>query len=338
LTTLPASAQVFESTDKHAAAVFLFRMQRQESSAARCVVVYPDHRAHYEVTTNMGKEVFEGQLTPENATQLDQLLPALRQIDPASIPRKTQFEDMDLVMVNVLMNGGFRSLQFVDGSTRKPFKQTLDPTLKWFGGVRKGLEAKKTPPNNCMPQATDTNPPLKAARVGESARMAKSIAEHLLLSTNDFKSDEGIVEDRCVAVAPDGRYRYEFSTTYQQKTNSKVYEGTVADAELARLKDILNEPSLRSSNHNPDPQNGIESRNTEIFTLAIPREDRLQELRFYSNTGLMLNYQLAADVKPTDNDERLLKPLRSWLKDSIEKRKNASPLANATANHCAADF
>jgi hypothetical protein len=337
-----ASAQVYEATTKSVTTRFVLRMQRQESRSASCVIVYPDHRAHYEMITALGTQVFEGPLNAESAKQVDALLQPLAAIDPRAIAHKSQFEELDLVIVNVMTPRGLSNLQFSDSSTRKPFKAAMDPTLKWLAGAHKGLatlpESKK---DNCVPGSGATDAAPKQEPPLMSRRQAQVLSQHLLFRADTFNADEGIVNESCVAVAPDGRYRYETRTTSEagSVTSAKLFEGSVDPAELARLREILAEPALRNSTHNPEPSNGVRARNSESIELAIPREDHLQRLRFFANSGLGYREPTpAAQVMVTDTDTKLLKPVRSWLKESIEKRKGSTAIAGGKPNHCSVAF
>jgi hypothetical protein len=237
-----ASAQVYEATTKSVTTRFVLRMQRQESSHASCVIVYPDHRAHFEMITGLGTQVFEGPLNAESANQLDALLQPLAAINPSAIAHKSQFEELDLVIVNVMTPRGLSNLQFSDSATRKPFKAAMDPALKWLAGARKGLatlpESKK---DNCVPGSGATDAAPKQEPPLMSPRQAQVLSQHLLFRADTFNADEGIVNESCVAVAPDGRYRYETRTTSEGGlvTSAKVFEGSVDAAELARLRASL---------------------------------------------------------------------------------------------------
>jgi hypothetical protein len=338
-----ASAQVFETTSKSVNATFLLRMQRQERTSASCVIVYPDHRAHFEIITAMGTQVYEGPLTAENATQLDALLQPLRTIDGRTIVHKSQMEDLDLVIVNVMTARGLSNLQFSDPSTRKPFRTAMDPALKWLSAARKGLASvpDATKKNNCVPQS-DTEEAPKAEPPVMSARQAQALSRYLLFRADTFNTDEGIVNESCVAVSPDGRYHYETRTTSGQGsiTSAKVFAGTIDADEMARLREVLAEPALLNSTHFPEPPNGVIARNHESIEFAIPREDHLQRLRFFSNSGVAYREPTpaAAQVPLVDMDSKLLKPIRAWLKESIEKRKGANAVPGATPNHCSGPF
>ena len=228
------------------------------------------------------------------------------------------------------------NLHFSDPSVRKPFKAQMDPALKWFAAARRGLPAVDvSKKNNCVPENSN-GAPSKPEPPQLSAQQAHALSQRLLFRADIFETDEGVVHESCAAVAPDGRYRYEVRTTSQAGTvtSAKVFEGTVDDPQLSRLRDILSEPALVDSTHYPDAPNGVRARNSETIELSIPREDRLQRLRFFSKSGLAYVEPTPANqVVTTDMDDKLLKPIRSWLKDSIEKRKSAA-VPDAKPNHC----
>ena len=334
-----ASAQVFESTTHAVQTSFLLRMQRQETTSASCVLVYPDHRAHYEIVTSTGTQVYEGALTPANADQFDALLKSLGTIDPAQITHKSHIDELDIVLINLMTQRGVLNLHFSDPSTRKPFKAALDPALKWMGSARKGLpsmpDSKK---NNCTPQSGDAPPP-KTEPPLMSARQAEALSHYLLFRANTFRTDEGYIDESCVAVTPDGRYRYETQSLDRDGvvTKAKVFGGTIDSDEMAKLRKILAEPAFANSTHYPEPPNGVAARNSEIVEFEIPREDRLQRLRFFSNSGLgYIDPAAAAQMTITDTDAKLLKPIRAWMKDSVEKRK--SEIGDTKPTRCSGPF
>ncbi len=336
-----ASAQTFESSAHAVNTNFLLRIQRQDNTSASCVVVYPDHRAHYEMITGFGTLVAEGPLSPASAQEMDGLLQPLSSIDPRTITHKSQFDTLDIVIVNVMTARGLLNLHFSDPSVRKPFKASIDPALKWFAAARKGLppvEASKK--NNCVPENPNAPSPTQPEMPQLSARQAHALSLRMLFRADIFETDEGVVHESCTTITPDGRYRHETRTTSEAGavSTAKVFEGKVDDAELSRLKEILNEPALVDSAHYPAPPNGVRARNSETVELSIPREDRLQKLRFFSKSGLAYVEPTPANqIVTTDTDEKLLKPIRSWLKDSIEKHKDAL-VPDGKPNHCSLTF
>ena len=289
------------------------------------------------IITGGGTRVQEGPLNEASVAQMDSLLPAVREIDPAMIHNKQQITELDMVVVNVLTQRGVKNLQFADSDTRKPFRPAMDPLLKWLGGVPKSHLANvpDTKKNNCMPEGPDSEPTAKPPAM--NARSAQLVAQHLLLRANIFSTDEGVATSRCFAVAPDGQYRYETQITSNAGMRSvdKVFAGTVEENELEELRKILDSERLRSSTHNPDPPNGVRAQSSEVEDFLIPREDHLQQLRFFSSSGLG-SYATGEGkiITATDTDKKVEAPVRSWLKDRIERRKGASPLPNATPNRC----
>jgi hypothetical protein len=146
---------------------------------------------------------------------------------------------------------------------------------------------------------------------------------------------QGTVRDTCVIVYLSGQYRMEKTTqAYTEKLKLHAFEGVLEGAELRELGTLLDQPELKASTHSNLPQGKI-FREGELTTLSVFREDRVQQLSFASYFGVP---GWVSNVSAgTDPEERLVKPLRKWLKEHVEAIK-APALQNAEQTHCAARF
>jgi hypothetical protein len=329
------TGEVFHSEVKGSRTPIVLRVQRQERYTWSCALVYPGDKVHYETRAMNGTVVHEGALPAESASQLHALIPALEQIDPNSIQHKARLEDVDIVLVGVAAGNGVHNLYFADPSTRKPFKNQVDPLLKWLANL--GREHLPQPAgiksNNCMPQDSfdpgATNAPPAVTKV-----VAQRMSEHMLLRVQTFGMDEGLSHDRCILVLPEGQYRYEDHTVGDTgREDTKVYAGSLDGDETAELKKILNDPAIANAQHTATAPNGVAASDIDSIELVIPRGDHVQRLDYYSVTGKRAAFE---NVKvTTDLDDRALHPLNSFLRNSIEKRRGIAPVPNAAPNHCA---
>ena len=329
------SGQVFRAETKGTRTEIVLRIQRMERTANSCAVVYPGDKVHYEVRAMNGTEVMEGPLPAESAAQLHAFIAGLQQIEPQAIQRKTRLNDVDQVLISVPAASGMKNRHFQDSDTRKPFKEQVEPAIKWLGSLH-GQHLPKlanAQPNNCVPQDT-FDPGSSNAPAAVSAAMAQNMEKRLLMRAHVFGLDEGMIRNRCILVTPTGDYRYETMWNDRDgRQESKVYTGTLDGDELADLKKVLDTPSIRDAQHTAGPPSGVEARDIETMRLTVPRGDHVQQLDVYSFTGVRA---ASANVKVTsDIDDRTVAPLRLFLRDSIEKRKGAQPNANAAPNDCA---
>jgi hypothetical protein len=155
------------TNDLHRVKRFVVRVERRTPIAngrisARCAVVYPDGRYHTEVVVQSPYrpgpgEVREGDLTPQERKHLENLLsdPGLRSLTPAQIgSTPLVIEDPDLVTLAVLRGDTVQFLSFPSRSSRKRFKNSVQPLLTWLDSMigRKGAKM-KAPLTRCSPEA-----------------------------------------------------------------------------------------------------------------------------------------------------------------------------------------
>jgi len=327
------TGEVFSSEVKGTRTPITLRVQRQEAHTWSCVLVYPSDKAHFETRSMNGPVVLEGQLTAESAAQLHALIPALQQIDPNSIQRKTRLDDVDIVLVGVAAGNGVHNLYFADPSTRKPFKSQVDPLLKWLASLSHEhlAQVASTKSNACMPQ-DKFDPGAANAPPAITTAMAQRMSEHMLVRVQMFGMDEGLTHDRCILILPEGQYRYEDRTVTDDRENTRVYAGTLDGDETADLKKILDDPAIATAQHTATPPNGVAGSDIDSTELMIPRGDHVQRLDYYSITGKRAAFE---GVKvTTDVDDPALRPLNGFLRSSIERRKGSAPVPNAAPNHC----
>jgi hypothetical protein len=169
----------------------------------------------------------------------------------------------------------------------------------------------------------------------------------IAINTSD-SSEPGrdLFEDKCLAVQPDGHYRFERS--YQrlnEKPTIKIYEGSLPNEDLKKLQEIINAPNFVASKHKPDPPNGVRAVNQERVDVIVPRTDHVQELTFYTFIGVeqQVDNYLGTNRAFTDAnvrnaqqsavDNKIVNPLRGWMKNAVEKQL-PPPLKNVNRNSC----
>ncbi len=108
------------------------------------------------------------------------------------------------------------------------------------------------------------------------------------------------------------------SQGYRDKLEVRAFADSLTQGDLQQLLEILNRPELKGSTHQNSPS-GKTFREGELTTLAVAREGKVQQLSFASYFGVP---SWVSNVGAgTDPEERLVAPLRKWLKTHVESRK-----------------
>src|SRR5437868_4181190 len=153
LTALTALGQALASTESAP----LMRMERQTRDEDVCILVRGDGQYHLErVALGLGKSrVFEESFPADSVSQLEQMLNVdeLKQISQNQIKMELVGEDLDHVLLAINRPNGWQSLNFPTGKSRKPFRNSVDPLVKWL--ERSMQQPHPLPPNTptrrCMP-------------------------------------------------------------------------------------------------------------------------------------------------------------------------------------------
>lgn len=259
--------------------------------------------------------------------------------------------ERDTLNVSILRSPFTQNLTFMDRESRRPFDEFITPLLHWMDALQKHSHPtldEYSGRNNCMPprriEFSLRRPERSNAKVPEpSSQMGSespaSPATAVTPQNNSFimrwqfnHIAEGAVEDTCVVVYPSGRYRMEKSTQgYRDKLKVRAFEDSLSETDLKQLQELLDRPELKSSMHQNSPS-GKTFREGEITIVAVAREGyHLQQLSFASYFGVP---GWVSNVNAgTDPEERLVAPLRKWLKAHVETRK-VGVLKDAAATHC----
>lgn len=113
------------------------------SSEQYCMLVFDDHRFHAEKAILSGgkdreRKIYEGNLSDADWNALNGILEndGLRKLNvrPGYVPPAMQ--DAHPITISVKRDTGFQNLEFLDGSSRKPYDAQLKPLLQWWKSVR----------------------------------------------------------------------------------------------------------------------------------------------------------------------------------------------------------
>ncbi len=335
-----------------AAPPFLVRLQRTTSDHQVCALVRGDGLFHLERETSNRYEVLEGLLKDQELTDLKSALGdhQLAGLTQQKIAVPLVITERDVLRISILRSPFTQNLAFGDRESRRPFDDFISPlvhlidilqkhphkALDEFGGRNNCMPPRKTQFSMRQPEppSAETVPSSRPGDAGSPAsRTSLPVPpQNLFLMRWQLNHiAEGTVEDTCIIVYPAGPYRMEKSTQhYGDKLKVHTFEDSLSDAELQQLRELLDQPTLKASTHENFPAGKV-FREGEITTLAVPRGGRIQQLSFasyFAVPGWVSNVSAT-----TDREEKLVAPLRKWLKAHIETRK--TPLADSAPTHCA---
>jgi hypothetical protein len=339
---------------------FIFRIQRTRSDRNACAIVRGDGLFHVEQETPNRLEVAEGTLDDGELAALKTVLgnkdlAALTQqkIPVPLIPIPPMFSERDVLQISILRSSFTQNAAFPDRESRRPFDEFVDALLHWMDLLQKHPRTKLdeySARNNCLPpreiefsprpaQKRGGEEPVSKAPEPESlapaAAPAMSAPAPFLMRWQFNHILNWAMADTCVVVYPSGRFRMEKSSqSYHEEFTVRAFESSLSESELQQLQELLNEPMLEASTHQNLPTEKI-VREGEFTALAVSRDGRTQQLSFanyLSDPVVASRFSVGRDADP---EERLVKPLRKWLKSHIETRK-LQALPKAAATRCIA--
>ncbi len=318
---------------------FLVRMERQTRDEDVCILVRRDGQFHLErIALGVDRSrVFEGAFPSSVISELEQMLDAdeLQQLSQSNIKMALVGEELDHVLLAIRRSNGWQSLNFPTGASRKPFRKSLEPLVKWL--ERNEQQPHPLPnavPARCMPpqetpqtttaSASGANDVQRSPQAGSSASPGSSylmriVKDHYLPNDLTFGSR---VERTCVIVYQTGQYRMEKSKQeFNSAMKTEVFRDSVSDTTLRQLRQILDGPEL-SQLHQKTAAAGMTIREGEVTNLAIPRSNDTQVLSFASFFGAHLQEKGMRDnTHLSVDDSQAIKPLNKWIKANIEERK-----------------
>lgn len=334
---------------------FLVRLQRIRSDTDVCAIVRLDGLFHLESETATRINVSEGVLDNSELSDLDNAVnnKELSELTQQRIAVPLLTTDQDEFRISVLhsiIHFPFtQNLTFLDRESRRPFDDFINPLLRWMDVLQHhprtslgGFEGR----NNCMPPKKllefstrriarpPAEPESDFSLKGTSASTPAVPQKDAFLMRWEFNHvAEGTVQDTCVIVYPSGQYRMEKTTQdYHEKLRIRAFADALSDADVEGLRTLLDQPELKSSTHRNFPEGKV-FREAELTTLSVSREGHVQQLSFASYFGVP---GWVSNVSAgTDPEERIVSPLRKWLKEHVESKKTP-PIRDAVQTHCQA--
>ncbi len=317
----PACAQAVTGGD-NAVPAYLMRMERLRVGEDVCVLMNQSGQYRLERKYPSTTQVFLGSLSPAELQQLHATLNAdgLQKLSQSQIPHFLVSDTLDEVLIDIFRSASVQNLAFNTPESRKRFRGSVDPLLRWLDGVQKQhhVQLHEESASHCMPP--------KASVADVAAREPHSRATSLpfLMMMHTEHVNGGFVENRCVIVYPDGRYRREKSTQRFESTRKvQAFESTLRNDQVTELETLLDAQPIRSLQHNN--LSNTPFREMELTTVAIPRGESVQQLAFSSSFGFAGNPKSAGGMSDNrglvDHEVHLIQPLQHWVKGNIERDK-----------------
>ncbi|MGB9074988.1 MAG: hypothetical protein WCC22_20300 [Terriglobales bacterium] len=335
---------------------YLVRMERQTRAENVCMLLQKDGHYHLERIITGRPRVFEGTLPSSSVSEIEPLLNSdqITNLKQSQIEMTLVGEDLDQVMIAISRPTGWQSLSFPTGASRKPFKTSMDPILKWLDRNKQQQNPiVGAPTNRCMPPQTaqagggeakpnPANPYImrividhyEPSRLSGGAQAASSKVQ----STNSAPSMNSTADMKvtrlCTVVYESGRYRLEKSIQeFGTPLRPEIHRDTLDKAQLDELRKLLDNPKLVALPNSVAP--AVFAREGDLISLAIPREKGVQAVSFASffgartqEAGMRDNTSLAVSA-----NVELTHPIRKWIKQNIEDRKSA-PVKDVPATTC----
>ena len=278
-------------------------------------------------------EVYDGSLGPTALEEFNQILDAteLRKISRNDIPRPMIVDTVDTFLIDIYRMDGEQHLNFNSPDARKNFRSGTEPLLKWLDKLPKfqHQQIAESKASHCMP------PPLnQELKAGVEENQTKLDTYLMTLVRDYFRG--GKVERNCVIVYVDGWYRREKSSQeYLDGIQARAFEGSLTENQLTQLRALLDASDLKNMKHEADVR--VFSAEGDATSLAVPRDSTVQRLKFIHAFQVLGNRDKPGGYSGTqyalDSDERVLDPLRNWLKNNIDNQ-NANEVTGSAPTNC----
>lgn len=327
-----------ENVSPEEAERLLLRLERLKNGDFSCLILHQDKTFHLEIPEGDRVDVREGVLSEAAAAALanllaDQGLAALSQ-EKIQEPLVSQERHSELA-VNIHRTpgpDGWQNLHFRTAESQVAFKAETSLVHKWFDFLGKEHHKSLTEEegrNNCRlgkialkerPRNEAFIPFPKNGPGGEGVPFLLRVVINQTFGRNfgNGMAFDDRVERTCVLVDPRGRYHLEENIArVGESEQRKIFDDALTEAELAGLRQLLDEPGLATSTHRnrlPD----VPVHEVDFTTVLIARRDGIQNLSFGS---FSVSHGYRTPEKPdTEKDTAVIQSVRNWIKKDLEKR------------------
>jgi hypothetical protein len=348
---------------------YLLRLERTRGGKDVCVLLQQNGQYHLEHHTVKKTRVFEGDLNLDELRSISQAVSGdqLSNLKQTQIPESMLDSGGDLTLLAFFRKGDWQQLSFNNSSARAPFRESLDPLLRWLDN----LQERKVPelsdghaPSDCQPsknlpslgrssspdaQSVPPVPTSKAITVGSGSGAGASSGSTAIprQSKYIFRMQETKGHSRkllatCVILSASGAYHLvKESGRGGTSGQSSVLDGTLDRAALVSLRQILDAPDVKAERSMRDQLGENANQFALVFKdgadsflmfLSIPREGGTQQIASWRTVRLSLSNFPPLGL-PLEHGEKLLQPFREWLKANIDD-KRAVPSVNPLNGRC----
>jgi hypothetical protein len=250
----------------------LLRMERIQLGEATCVLVEDTGSYRLEKLFRAKTEMYTGTLDASGIERLRTLLAnsQLKKLSQDGVRVPLITDTVDELQFAIWRDRGWQELTFPSPDSRKPFKEFLDPMLRWFVDTQKQRPSAvrvEGSPTRCMPKPV-THLTVTVTTPSEAPRPPAATPGHYLFRTHSTHYYRARVESACTIVFADGRYHWERSNQmYGADRKDKVGDGQLGSEAIQQLKELLDSQALKDSPENPDVNSGqrmLEGMTTEL--------------------------------------------------------------------------
>ncbi len=302
----------------------LLRLERVQMGEAVCVLIQDDGSYRLEKLFRAKTEMYTGTMDEKRVEQLKTLLAneEFRKLSQENIHPPLITDTLDDLQFAIWRDRGWQELTFLSPASRKPFKELIDPLLRWFQDLQKqrpGAVRVEGSPTRCMPATANR---LVVNTAPETPTPIAKPAVYLFRISSSH-AHGARVESTCTIVFADGHFHRERTgQTYGAARQDKVVDGQLDSEALQQLKVLLEAQELKDSPGDSDIDATRLMMEGDMTSLVVPRNGKVQNLLFSSSFNTIghpkeigglsnLTYHIA--------DQSVLKPLTQWMKEHTEK-------------------
>lgn len=317
--TVPGSDQALSFTAQP-----LLRMERLQEGEAVCVLFQEDHTYRLEKLFRSKAEMYVGKADSDQAEQLKQILGStpLRKVSQENIGGDIMSDTLDTLDIAIWRQRGWQTLSFKNPSSRKPFKNEIDPLLQWFQNIQKKRPAAikvEGAATRCLPAKELQSRTTQVAETDPATTGHFQTTYLFRFQSSTF--DRGVFEGTCTVVFSDGTYRREKRFQRLEGSNTdRSYVGQINPDSLADLKRVLDLPDLKTAASDTGKEQWASD--AEGSTVLIPRENGIQHLVFkseFNTLGRPSNPGWLSNMDYHVSDQKNIAPLKRWMKDHTDK-------------------
>jgi len=327
----------------------LLRIERVREGEAVCALVRDDGTYRLEKLVRAKGDMYNGTTDADQIARLRTLLAdaQLRAISQDKIKADLFTDTLDHLDLAIWRDRGWQLLEFRNPSSRKAFKDSLDPLLSWFQELQKrrpGATEVPGPASRCLPHnelqaRSEIQPAPNSVSAAES--VGSTPAYLFRFQSSQFLGGTGrsvviaTFETTCTILYSDGTYHYE--KRMQETDGSRSghsYGGRVSADSLTKVNTLLDSRELK--NAVSDDGEPTAAQEAEVTNVWIAREKALQHLSFMSEFNTRGNPGRVGGMSNTTyrvSGGKVLDPLRHWMKEHTNKQEGATG-DDKTMNDC----